>query len=212
MGYRPCPAAFFTVLTLSTIGATTAAVVGVYIWMVLEDFPAIYATLRVVWICLIVASVVFFCFGVYASCCGERCARGLLGCVYLLYALGCLALMVVVLADRRGVVAFLDRASRFWTDPADSATAAGVEDDLGCLCWNQSACLNATDECGAPGGAECCQTVIERAFDDSRSVIAAVAGVAALVMAAGTAGAWVSARRPPETRVVSLLDTYDNYA
>jgi hypothetical protein len=51
----------FTIITLSTIGLTTGAVVGIYIWATVKRIPSISMDVKVGWICAIVVTVMFFC-------------------------------------------------------------------------------------------------------------------------------------------------------
>jgi hypothetical protein len=211
----------FTVITLATIGLTTGAIVGLYIWATLHHIPAISVDVRIGWIIAIVVSVMFFCFGIYASCCGKRCARCLLGVFFVVYGLGFGALMVLVLADQKGILALLNSADRFWIESDAGDLPIEIQNDLNCLCWNQTVCLNQTgpepcvNDTAPAGKKECCGHRIDRVFLDSKVVLAIVFGAATVVMLIGAGVAWACEAKKEKERVItypSLFGSYDNYS
>lgn len=100
-----CTKTCLTTLTLCTVGMTLAFLIfSTYI------SSKVRAVNDTVFIVLVVATCItglVLIFGIYASCCGSRCARGALSFIYSVYALVVLACAIIVLVFRSQFAKFL---------------------------------------------------------------------------------------------------------
>jgi hypothetical protein len=87
--------------------------------------------------------VIIFLFAIYASCCGKKGARSLLGVFYLIYALALLALGITVISIKRNKL--LDWGARLWSDSNFHEAAQEIEKSLDCKCWNETLCINSSE-------------------------------------------------------------------
>jgi hypothetical protein len=79
-------------------------------------------------------SIVVFCFTIYAACCGQNCAKFVLGGVYLVYAAALLGLSFF-LTSHSNRTSLVDLAENFW-NLDDAAPANDTETEFGCKCWS----------------------------------------------------------------------------
>jgi hypothetical protein len=186
MACASCSAgALFTLLTVCSVGLTTGAVVALYVWLTINHVQNISSGVNIGFIVAIVVSVAFLCFAVYASCCGRRCARGLLGLCFLLYTAAFGALALGVALDDRDARWVIDHGRRFWDSKADFPhVAENIEAAFGCCGWDTA--------CQQKRG---CHQAITDWYEDNKWVIfGAVTGIAVLMLV-GVVCAFVSACR-----------------
>ena len=102
---RCCTNTCLTVLTLITLGLT----LGFMVFATYESSKVrkVNDTVFIILVVVTCITGIVFIFGIYASCCGSRCARGALSVIYLAYALVLLACGVIVIIYRTKFSKFL---------------------------------------------------------------------------------------------------------
>jgi hypothetical protein len=185
-----CPSALlFTILTIFSIGITTVAVITAYVWLRVNHIESLSTGMNIGLICAMVVSVLLLIFSIYASWCGEYCARGLLGLCFLIYTLGFVGIACEVAWDHDTMYWIIDQANRFWKEPDLYPNIAHkIEERMNCQCWNNETCLPGEDV-----ETESCETKMKREYDQDRFIIAGAIGGGAVVMLIGAICAAVSA-------------------
>jgi hypothetical protein len=184
---------FFTILTLGSIGVTTAVVVALFVVFQINRFNLISDSFNIGLIVSVCVSVVIFCFAIYASCCGKTCSRVTLGLIYLVYA-AALATLAGLLFG--GHDKLLDETEKLWTGtPEERKVAGDLEEAFDCKCWNASICLNQSDTPTDPP----CQKRIKDAVEKYWHPMAVAFVVFAVVMLVGMVVAFVAGSRSERT-------------
>ncbi|OHT08688.1 hypothetical protein TRFO_04750 [Tritrichomonas foetus] len=90
-----CTGTCFTILTIFTIGLT----LGIFIFatIVYSKIRTVNDTIFIVIIIALCVTALVFIFGIYSSCCGNKCTKGILTFIYLIYALVLAALGISLL-------------------------------------------------------------------------------------------------------------------
>ena len=169
---RCCTNTCLTVLTLITLGAT----LGFLIFATYEA-SKVRKVNDTVFIILVVVTCItgmIFIFGIYASCCGNRCARGALSVIYLVYALILLACGIVV-------IIFRTKFSKFLRDSYDEGKFSdkdleNIEDTFSCKFPSNPE--NATKLTLLEDNSESCFTK----FDDFCKKFGIIIGIVLLVL------------------------------
>jgi hypothetical protein len=131
MGIGVCKRGFlFTLLTFLTIGISAVLFILVVYYFIDLGLQKAEPTIFGIAIAAMCASVLLLLYGLWASACGGKGVKYSLALVYLVYALGLLALGVSILALKERIT---DAVDDFFTreDPA-SQVRTTFERELGC--------------------------------------------------------------------------------
>ena len=120
---------FFTVLTLASLGAMTSICVACLIIYKTAKLDNISDTSFIILVISCCLCVVAFCFGIYASCCGEKCAKSVLAVFYLVFALLIIGATVFIQTSADTV---LDKLRQIWYDEDYKEEIDEVKKELQC--------------------------------------------------------------------------------
>jgi amino acid transporter len=79
-----CAGTIFILLTLATIGIATLGTIAVFVVVQVKKLYHVSEAFHIGLIIALVVVCLIFLFAIYASCCGEKVARGILGILFLL--------------------------------------------------------------------------------------------------------------------------------
>lgn len=102
---RCCTNTCLTFFTLFTLGATLGFLI--FSTYIVSKVRKVNDTIFIILVVATCITGIVFIFGIYASCCGNRCARGALSVIYLAYALAILACGIIVLIYRNKFANYL---------------------------------------------------------------------------------------------------------
>jgi hypothetical protein len=188
-----CGKLFLTVVTLCSIGVTTAAVLALFSIFQVQQLNLISEKFNIGLIVLVCVTFIVFCFAIYASCCGEACARIILGVIYLAYGVALVALASLLFLNKDKV---LDETSKLWKGSAEQQAIAGkIEEAFGCHCWDENSCLNGTNVTDTT-----CQTVLTDALNKYWKPIAISLVIFGLLMLVGMVVAFVFGSKSDSSR------------
>jgi hypothetical protein len=181
MGCPDCLArTFFTILTLSTIGVTTAVIIFLFIIVEVEGLNLVSQTVKIYLIIALVVSVLILIFAIIASCCGRKCLRCFLAIFYLIFAAAIAGFAVLVALHHDNFVASLDS---LWASDA-SPLPEKIEEAFECRCFNSSGnviCLQGENV----SGFETCDRAIQKVIDEYwESIFGFAVGAAGLLLLA----------------------------
>ncbi|OHT09552.1 hypothetical protein TRFO_21508 [Tritrichomonas foetus] len=108
-----CGRTLFTVLTLATLGAIVIVSTSAIIVFKVKKLDNISNTSTIILITTVCVSFIAFCFGIYASCCGKKCAKTTLGVFYLIIALAVISAGVYM---QTSTDKFLAKFKAIWDD------------------------------------------------------------------------------------------------
>jgi hypothetical protein len=189
-----CGKIFFTLLTLLSIGITSAAVIGVFVLVQLSAMATISQEFNIGLYIALSFSVIMLIFAIYASCCGDKCARITLGILYLIYAAALGTAAGFILAKGSAI---MNELGKSWTNPSDGGTLAReLEKQYECLCWDssQASCLNESITPSSPTCSEKIDKSVKNLFQPAGIVLA----ILAALMLAGMVLAFFFAFRHPD--------------
>lgn len=103
-----CASGIFTILTLLTIGCTFA--LFVFATVVFVKIKSASNEIFIVIIICLGVSFLILIFGIYASCCGNNCVKGVLSILYIIYAFAIGALGVALIIFQKKLPEYFDKA------------------------------------------------------------------------------------------------------
>lgn len=124
----------FTLLTLLTIGVSCAVFIAMIYYFDKIHMKSVAEDLMVGVIIGLCLSILLFIYGLYASCCGNRCHKCLLSVFYLIFTITLGAVGVALLAAKSKVKEGL---AKLWQDNEKSVTDA-LEEGFKCKSWNDA--------------------------------------------------------------------------
>jgi hypothetical protein len=177
--------AAFGILTLFTIGVATGGTIAL---LVIVEVKRLYHASDAFQIGLIVATAVVslvFIFAVYASCCGGRTARFVLGALFLFLTVAFAAFGWLV-ARYHGDVA--SRMGFLWADPQYEKVADAIERMFHCHCFDNNTC-DPLDNTTVSENTTTCLDKLNLFIEDAWIVVfgTAIGVVGLLIVAAGVA-------------------------
>jgi hypothetical protein len=154
----------FTVLTLSTTGVTTLAVVALFVVVQVKRIYPVSKTFEICLIAALVVSVVVLILAIVGSCCGGKCLRCLLAIVYLPFGAAIGAFAAIVALQRDKIVPAL---GCLWTSDsqADLDTEKAIHIAFACSCYQSNDTCTAADL--DPKYDETCGAKIQEVIDNN---------------------------------------------
>jgi hypothetical protein len=125
-----------TILTFLTIGAPTALLIALIVCFNALAMKDVHIALWVGVIIAMVVSLLILAYGIYASCFGGSCQKGLMTVIFGVYGVVVVALGIGVLAFKSQLV---EGFKELWNDPIKNAKAIStLETGLDCSGWDNS--------------------------------------------------------------------------
>jgi hypothetical protein len=128
-----CAGTLFVVLTLVTIGVATAGTIAFFAVIEAKKLHHVSKGFQIGLIIVLVVVCLIFIFSLYASCCGQKVARGILGVLFILLALVFIAFAVLVGKYHTN---FGNRMEFMWKKPDQYKDAIkSFKDTFNCTCF-----------------------------------------------------------------------------
>lgn len=108
-----------------------ASLIGILVLIVESKIREISDTIFIICISGICAFTLLLIFAVYASCCGKRCARFLLGVLFILVGLGALCIAILVWVKEEMI---MDVVKKGWQEEY-IGVGRWIESKLNCRGW-----------------------------------------------------------------------------
>ncbi|OHT16921.1 Tetraspanin family protein [Tritrichomonas foetus] len=139
-----CTGMCFMMLTLCTLGVTLAILI--FATIIYSKIRTVNETLFIVIIIALCVTALIFIFGLYASCCGKKCSKGVLSMIYLIYAIALGACGVLILIYKNKLVGMLEDV--YNKGKLSSDDISSIEEFFKCSFENKTelVLLNETDD------------------------------------------------------------------
>ncbi|OHT11930.1 hypothetical protein TRFO_18396 [Tritrichomonas foetus] len=167
-----CKKCFLMLISLVSIGLISAILV---VFTILVAVKKVAEVSKTIYYCLIAATVIsclILIFAIYASCCGGKTAKCILGLIFLVFAIILLLFGVLVLAFRSKI---LDGIADIWNLTDEEDVKKIIEEYFDCCGYNST-----TPDC--PAGKETCGSKVEATFNKYGKIIGAVLIVFAVLL------------------------------
>ncbi|KAK8860420.1 Leukocyte surface antigen cd53 [Tritrichomonas musculus] len=133
----------FTLLTLLTIGLTLA--LFIFATIVYAKIKTASESIFIGLIVCLCISFLLFVFGIYASCCGNNCVKGILSILYIVYALGIGAAGVVLLIYRQKLPDYFSDA--YHKGSLSNSTIDTIQETFNCHFPPKATVLEDQEDC-----------------------------------------------------------------
>jgi hypothetical protein len=170
-----CAGTVFTFLTLTTIGIATLGTISLFTVIEVKKLYQVSEGFHIGVIIALVVVCLIFLFAIYASCCGGKAARGILGTLFLIIAVPFVVFAAFLAKDHDKIPDDLKFLWEPYKAKYDDARAA-MEKAFHCHGFSVS-----TDRTKPP-----CREKIGEFIDDAWEAVVAVAIVMAVLLLFGT--------------------------
>jgi hypothetical protein len=187
----------FTVLTLATIGIATLGTIAVFIVIQVKKLYHVSDGFQVGLIVTLVVVCLIFLFAIYASCCGGKAARGLLGTLFLLLSVLFIVFAAFV-AKYHGEIG--TRLKFIWDEAKYQAAKDSLENAFDCCTFNDT-----KPPCDKPNCLDKINQFVEGAWS---GLLAAAVIMAALLFIGTIVACCYACRSEPSVEAINYGGRY----
>ncbi|OHT14506.1 hypothetical protein TRFO_43023 [Tritrichomonas foetus] len=181
-----CKGLFLTLLSVVTMGVIAACLIAAVIVCKTENINKISKTVFIILIVVCVLACLLFVFSLYASCCGKRCAKIVLGILFLVFSVILIIFGICVLALKDKI---MDSVAKIWdiTDKDyDAENKQNIEDIFKCCGWNIHLCVSQMT------AEKTCKVLLDDTFDKYGKIVGIILIVLAVLLIIGAILAFCS--------------------